>query len=470
MVDTQHDNSSNLQAGLEGSVSTGHPHPHKPSITRQILTLALPTLGATIAEPLFMTIDAAMVGRLGAEKIAGMSLGMMVLNTVYGMLIFLAYSTTSQAAQAMGAGRAREALQTGVHALWLALGLGVITAGGLVLLGTPLLLALGATPEVLPYAQEFLWTSLPGLVAGLVCLAASGALRGIQDVRTPLYVYGGGAILNTALNAFLIYGLHWGIAGSGAGTSITSIIMMMFFIVAVGRPARREGASLHPSLSGIGEASRIGAPLMLRSFALRIAFLSTIWSAAAISVDGLAAYQVVMSAWSIPVFLLDSLGVAAQTLVGFAVGAGDQHKLRDLMRILTRWGAWAGVLTGAVTIALSPWIPAFFVSESHVQALAIPAIIVNALFFPVQSVVFLLDGILIGAGRSMALAVASFANLSLFIPALVVFAIYTPTMSEALAVPLLIGLLTGLYMSTRLVTNSWIAWRSPRHSLVIHTS
>ena len=121
MVDTQHDNSRNLQAGLEGSVSTGHPHPHKPSITRQILTLALPTLGATIAEPLFMTIDAAMVGRLGAEKIAGMSLGMMVLNTVYGMLIFLAYSTTSQAAQAMGAGRAREALQTGVHALWLSL-------------------------------------------------------------------------------------------------------------------------------------------------------------------------------------------------------------------------------------------------------------------------------------------------------------------------------------------------------------
>ena len=163
----------------------------KPSLTRQILALAIPTLGATIAQPLFLTIDSAMVGHLGAEKIAGMSLAMIIINTVYGMSIFLAYSTTAETAQAMGAGNERRARELGVHAIWLAAIIGVSLALLLAICGIPLLHALGAAPEIMPYAQSFLYASLPGLAASLITMAATGVLRGMKDTTTPLIAAGG---------------------------------------------------------------------------------------------------------------------------------------------------------------------------------------------------------------------------------------------------------------------------------------
>ena len=434
----------------------------KPSLTRQILALAIPTLGATIAQPLFLTIDSAMVGHLGAEKIAGMSLAMIIINTVYGMSIFLAYSTTAETAQAMGAGNERRARELGVHAMWLAAIIGVSLALLLAICGIPLLHALGAAPEIMPYAQSFLYASLPGLTASLITMAATGVLRGMKDTTTPLIAAGAGAALNIGLNAFLIYGINLGIVGSGIGTSIVSTIMAISLIIILARPAH----TLRPSLTGIRQSARVGGPLLARSIAIRLAFLTSIWSATAISVNGLAAYQVVMSAWQIPLFLLDSLAIASQTLVGFAIGSGDRSQLRTLLRTLAWWGIGAGVIIGALTASLSPWIPSFFVSEAVVRHMAIPAVIVNAVFFPAQSHAFLLDGVLIGAGRGASLAKAAFLNLAILLPALWGFTLLRPCLSETAAVAVLIGLVTGLYMLTRALTNSWITWFSPRNALI----
>ena len=438
----------------------------KPSLTRQILALAIPTLGATIAQPLFLTIDSAMVGHLGAEKIAGMSLAMIIINTVYGMSIFLAYSTTAETAQAMGSGNECRARELGVHAMWLAAIIGVSLALLLAICGIPLLHALGAAPEIMPYAQSFLCASLPGLAASLITMAATGVLRGMKDTTTPLIAAGAGAALNVGLNAFLIYGINLGIVGSGIGTSIVSTIMATSLVIILARPAHTLGVSLRPSLTGIRQSARVGGPLLARSVAIRLAFLTSIWSATAISVNGLAAYQVVMSAWQIPLFLLDSLAIASQTLVGFAIGSGDRSQLRTLLHTLSWWGICAGIIIGTLTASLSPWIPSFFVSEAVVQNMAIPAVIVNAVFFPAQSHAFLLDGVLIGAGRGASLAKAAFLNLAILLPALWLFSVARPALTETQAVAVLIGLVTGLYMLTRALTNSWITWFSPKHALI----
>ena len=192
LTDASEDISSASPVKRDDSAQT---HSKQPSLTRQILSLAIPTLGATIAQPLFLTIDSAMVGHLGAEKIAGMSLAMIVINTVYGMSIFLAYSTTAETAQAMGAGNERRARELGVHATWLAAIIGITLAGVLALIGTPLLRALGAAEEIMPYASSFLHASLPGLAASLITMAATGVLRGMKDTTTPLIAAGVGALL-----------------------------------------------------------------------------------------------------------------------------------------------------------------------------------------------------------------------------------------------------------------------------------
>ena len=96
--------------------------------TRMILALALPSLGALIAEPLFTVIDSTMVGHLGTPQLAGLGIASTVLNTAVGLFIFLAYSTTSLAGRHLGAGRRDLAIRSGVEAMWLAGGLGALAA------------------------------------------------------------------------------------------------------------------------------------------------------------------------------------------------------------------------------------------------------------------------------------------------------------------------------------------------------
>ena len=188
----------------------GHP---ASTVDRQILGLAVPALGALVAEPLFVLVDSAIVGRLGTTELAGLSLASTLLVTVVGLCVFLAYATTAAVARRSGAGDRAGALQMGVDGLWLAAGLGVVLAVVAVAVAPWAVGALGATGDVAHQAVLYLRASAPGLPGMLLVLAATGALRGLQDTRTPLVVAGVGAVVNAVLNVVLVYGAGLGIAG-----------------------------------------------------------------------------------------------------------------------------------------------------------------------------------------------------------------------------------------------------------------
>ena len=176
-------------------------------VDRDILRLAVPALGALVAEPLFLLADTAMIGHLGAAPLAGLGLASAVLQTIIGLMIFLAYATTPSVARRLGAGDERGAVASGVDGLWLALALGTVL-GVIGWLASPWLVgAFGASAEVAAQATTYLTISMAGLPAMLVVFAATGLLRGLQDTRTPLWVAGVGFTANIALNALFIYGL-----------------------------------------------------------------------------------------------------------------------------------------------------------------------------------------------------------------------------------------------------------------------
>ena len=210
------------------------------TLNRDILRLAVPALGALIAEPLFLIVDAALVGHLGIEPLAGLGIASAVLQTIVGLMVFLAYSTTPAVARRFGAGDPSKAVSAGIDGMWLALGLGAILA--LVgFLTTPFLVGLfGATPEVAAQAEIYLGISMWGLPAMLIVFAATGLLRGMQDTVTPLWIAGIGFGVNALLNWAFIYGLGWGIAGSAAGTVVAQWGM-------VGRLRRRHRAARAPA-------------------------------------------------------------------------------------------------------------------------------------------------------------------------------------------------------------------------------
>lgn len=109
-----------------------------------ILTLAIPTFGQLIAEPAFVLIDTAIVGHVGGQALAGLSVGSTIVLTVVGLCVFLAYSTTSQVGRLLGAGKRREGLEAGVDGLWLAGIIGVVVSVMLFAIARPLCMAMGA--------------------------------------------------------------------------------------------------------------------------------------------------------------------------------------------------------------------------------------------------------------------------------------------------------------------------------------
>jgi putative MATE family efflux protein len=300
--------------------------------------------------------------------------------------------------------------------MWLAAGLGVVVA----LLGWPLagplVSAFGPAPPVAELAVTYLRWSLPGLPAMLVVLAATGVLRGLRDTRTPLLAAGTGAVVNAGLNVLLVHGLGLGIAGSAVGTSVTQVGMAVWIAGAVARGARREGARLRPDGAGILASGRSGVPLLVRTLALRAALLVTTQVAVTAGTAALAAHQVAMSVWNLLALALDALAIAAQTLTGHALGAGDVGAVRAVTARLLRWGAGAGAVLGVVLLLGREALAAPFADDPAVRSAFAAVAVVMALALPVAGVVFVLDGVLIGAGDGRFLAAASVLQFALYLP------------------------------------------------------
>ncbi|WP_438352178.1 MATE family efflux transporter [Microbacterium sp. CJ88] len=423
------------------------------TLNRGILRLAVPALGALVAEPLFLIVDSALVGHLGVTPLAGLGIASAVLQTIVGLMVFLAYSTTPAVARRFGAGEPGRAVSVGIDGMWLAVGFGAVLAliGSL---STPWLVSLfGADREVSAAAATYLGISMWGLPAMLVVFAATGLLRGMQDTVTPLWVAGLGFAANALLNWMLIYGLGWGIAGSALGTVIAQWGMVAAYVVVVGRLARTHEASVRPQREGIRGSARSGGWMFLRTVSLRAALLATVAVASVLGTDELAGWQVAFTIFSTTAFVLDALAIAAQALVGKSLGAGDRGEVRRVLGRTLAWGLWFGVLVGVVVGVLSGVIGLLFTGDAAIAALIQPALIVLAVAQPVCSVVFVLDGVLIGAGDARYLAVAGVLNLVPFVPALVLVALLQPAGAAGLA--WVAVAFFGVYMLARLATLGW---------------
>ncbi|WP_306938944.1 MATE family efflux transporter [Streptomyces phaeochromogenes] len=421
---------------------------------REIVALAVPAFGALIAEPLFLMVDTAIVGHLGTAQLAGLGIASALLLTAVSIFVFLAYATTAAVARRVGAGDLQAAIRQGMDGIWLALLLGAAVIA-VVLPTAPALVELfGASDTAAPYATTYLRISALGIPAMLVVLAATGVLRGLQDTRTPLYVAIAGFVANGALNAGLVYGADLGIAGSAWGTVIAQYGMAAVYLLVVVRGARKHGASLRPDAAGIRACAQAGAPLLVRTLSLRAILMIATAVAARLGDADVAAHQIILSLWSLLAFALDAIAIAGQAIIGRYLGAGDAQGAREACRRMVEWGIAVGVVLGGLVILSRPLFLPLFTSDSVVHDTALPALLMVALSQPICGIVFVLDGVLMGAGDGPYLAWAMILTLAVFAPV-------------ALLVPVFGGGLTAVWgamtlmMTVRMLT-LWLRTRSGR--------
>src|SRR3984957_11668378 len=380
----------------------------------EILRLALPAFGALVAEPLFLLADSAIVSRLGTIPLGGLGIASQALTTLVGISIFLAYGTTAAVARQLGAGHRDVAIRQGIDGLWLAaaIGLAVLAAGWP--LAPHIVAAFGGTQGVSHEAVVYLRISLLSAPAILLVLAGTGVLRGLQDTRTPLAVAVLANALNIALNATFVLGLHWGIAGSAWGTVIAQAGTCLAYLAVVGRGARRTRIPLRPALAGLRTSAFAGAALVLRTLALQAVLVIMTAIAAHQGNQAIAAHQVALRVWSLFIFALDAIAIAGQDITGRYLGAGDVAGAQAATRRMIAWGFGYGAIFSVLLLAIRPVLPAVFAGAPGVRGLLLAVLLIVIVQQPVAGVVFVLDGVLIGAGDQNYLAVAGLITLAAF--------------------------------------------------------
>ncbi|HEY8472349.1 MAG TPA: MATE family efflux transporter [Natronosporangium sp.] len=390
--------------------STAHP-----ASLRRIVALAVPALVVLAAEPLYLLVDTAVVGHLGAVPLAALAVGGTLLTIAVWLGNLLAYGTTSRAARRFGADDRPAAVTEGVQASWLAVGLGVTLALATQVAAGPVTrLMAGDNPAVADAAAGWLRIAALGAPGLLLATAGQGWLRGVQDLWRPTRYVLGANLLSAALCPVLVYPVGLGLTGSAIANVVAQSLAGALFV----RALVAERVSLRPALAVIGRQLLLGRDLFVRGGAMQACFLSATAVAARFGTATVGAHQVALQLWFFSALVLDAVAIAAQTLVGAALGGERADEARELARRIARFGLAGGVIFAALIAAGTGVLPRLFSADPQVHEQAMLAWPWFVAMMPAAGVVFALDGVLIGAGdvgylRNLTIA----ASLGGFLPA-----------------------------------------------------
>ena len=391
---------------------TNEDHAERVTAAR-VLALAIPALGVLAAEPLYVLVDTAVVGHLGAVPLAGLALGGTVLSVLTSQLTFLSYGTTARTARLYGAGRRTEAVAEGGQATWLAIFVGLAVLVFAQLFAHPILAALAGNPAVADAAASWLRIAIIGAPAILITLAGNGWMRGIQDTVRPLYYILAGNLLSAIACPLLVYPLGFGLEGSAMANVLAQYTAATLFLIAL----RSERAMVRPRWTIMKAQMVLGRDLILRSLSFQICFLSAAAVAARESAAALGAHQIVYQLWVFLSLILDSLAIAAQALIGAELGAERVARARAVAWQITRYSLGLGVFLALVFAALAGVLPHAFTNDQGVLAQIPHAWWLFVAQQPVAGIVFALDGVLLGAADTRFLRTTTLAcALGAFLP------------------------------------------------------
>ncbi|MBY5161882.1 MATE family efflux transporter [Salsipaludibacter albus] len=365
---------------------------------RRLLQLAIPATLTLLAEPILGVVDTAIAGRIGTVELGALGLATSLLAAVTWVFNFLVFGTTSTVARALGRGDREAAGRRVAHAAVVALALGLLAGVVAFVFATPLVRFAGAVEELVEPTAAYLRVRAIGIPFMLLGFVGHGAFRGAGDTRRPLLVVLVANLVNLALNVVLVFGLGWDLVGIASATVVAEVITAAWLAVMA---TRRLGLDLlgHglPDRAQVAALAVVSRDLFLRTAGL-VGGIAVITAAAArAGADVAAAHQVIWQVYLLLSFLLDGLAVASQTMLSTALGAREPRLVRATVTDALRWAVGVGVVLGVVLLVGQPWFVAVFTGDQAVVALVATAWWLPAVAMPLHSLVFVLDGLLMGA-------------------------------------------------------------------------
>ncbi|GAA1464356.1 MATE family efflux transporter [Williamsia maris] len=367
---------------------------------RAILHLTVSALAVLVAEPLYLMEDLAVVGRLGAVALAALGVGSLILGVVSTQLTFLSYGTTARSARLFGRGDRAGAVDEGIAASWIAVVVGLVIVAVMQVIAPWVVGVIAPSGGVSGEATGWVRIAVCGVPLILLSMAGNGWMRGVQDTRRPVVYVVIGLGVSAVICPLLVHGLlgfpDLGLHGSAVANLVGQSISGLLFAQRL--LAEKTSGGLRPRWTTIRAQLALARDLIVRSLSFQVCFLSAAAVAARFGVASLAAHQLVLQLWNFVSLLLDSLAIAAQSLVGAALGAKAIPGAIGVARKVTAMSVAAALALVALFAAGQPVLARIFTDDRDV----LDAVVTPWWFFvamlPVAGVVFALDGVLLGGG------------------------------------------------------------------------
>jgi len=368
-------------------------------LDRDILRLAVPALGTLAADPIVSLVDTAFVGQLGKTPLAALGVSVAVFSVAFFLFNFLAYGTTPLIAGAVARGDGDHAGRITLGALTLGIGVGLVAAVLLGWFADPVLRLMGAEAELLDESAIYLRIRVLGMPAVLLATVAHGVFRGYQDTKTPMFVTGSISLFNLVLDPLLIFGFDWGLAGAAWATTIAQWLGALIFVALFWTRRRRFSLRAQwPGMAALRPLLGAGRALVIRSGALLGAFTLATAVATRQGEEVVAAHQVAFQLWIFLALVIDALAIAGQALVGLHFGA-DRKLARAYAHRLLGWGIIGGLILAGIMASGWSVLPDLFTNDAVVVAEVAGVYAFIVAMQPLNAVVFVWDGIAIGASR-----------------------------------------------------------------------
>ena len=376
---------------------------------REILRLAVPALGALAVDPLVSLVDTAFVGRLGAEALAAVALAGAVFAISFALFNFLEYGVTPYVAAALAAGDRRRAGRFVLGALIVGVGAGTVVAVAVAGAAVWILRTLGAGPEVIDAAVSYLRIRAVALPAVMVAMVGHGAFRGAQDTRTPMVVTAGFNLVNVLADPLLIFGLGMGVVGAAVATAVAQVFGAAWFLLLMVRSEVLSIRWVWPGRDALAPLWGAGRALVVRTGALLATLTIATAVAARVGTAAVAAHQIAMQLWLFLALSLDALAIAGQAMVAKALGEGARSEAKSIADRLLLFGGAAGTVLTVALLAVRPWLGGWFTTDAGVLSAFAAIYGFLALMQPLNGLVFVWDGVAIGAEAYGFLAVGTVA-------------------------------------------------------------
>ena len=389
---------------LADASAIASPSVAEPHVQLDIWKLALPTIASNLLFSAVGVVTAAVVGTLGPETLAAVSAGERIFFVLYTVLMAITTGATALVARAYGAGDFEEAALVTRASLFLCLLVAVMTSA-LGILGADWMVEIfRLAPETLAMASSYLrWTMLFN-AAFAVFIALSAALRASGDMMTPLWLGGLANVLNIVLLFPLVFGgfgfpplgvmgaaIAMGVSFSAATVLLLSLWMARRLRVGVGGP----GAFTRKR---VRQLVRIGVPAGLEQLSFSVGFLVFLWLVSFYGEAAYAAYSVGARILSFSFVVGIGFSMAASTMVGQHLGAGDLDGAEAAGWRATRISAVVMVVVGLAIIVFAEPLARLMIDDDETVRHTVDFIYILGLCQPLMAIEFALGGALRGAG------------------------------------------------------------------------